>query len=115
MTILNEYIYEYVITHVIWKSYSWVGIILGLIILFGGIWVIFDSVDDMEWLCGLVIGICLVCIFFIFFISKEKIPITRYEVILNNEITFNDFNDKYKVIEERGDILVVEEKNNENN
>ena len=115
MTILNEYIYEYVITHVIWKPYSWVGIILGLIIIFGGIWLTFDFDDGMEWLGGLVIGIFLVCIFCIFFISKEKVPVTRYEVILNNEITFNDFNDKYKVIEERGDILVVEEKNNENN
>lgn len=119
MTILNEYIYEYVITNVIWKPYSWVGIILGLIIIFGGIWLTCNFADDaddiMGWLGGLVIGIFLVCIFCIFFISKEKVPVTRYEVILNNEITFNDFNDRYKVMEERGDILVVEEKNNENN
>ena len=114
MTVLNEYIYEYVVTHVVWKSYSWVGIILALCIIFGGAWLTFSFDDNMEWLGGIVIGICLVITFFIFFVSEEKVPVTRYEVILNNEITFNEFNDKYKLIEERGDILVIEEKNNEN-
>ena len=115
MTILNEYVYEYVITHVVWKSYSWVGIVLALCIIFGGLWLTFSVDDNMEWLGGIVIGICLVITFFIFFVSEEKIPVTRYEVTITDEnFSFNEFNDKYKLIEERGDILMIEEKNDEN-
>lgn len=66
------------------------------------------------------IGIFLSTVLFVvgilvIFIRSPKVPVNRYEVILSDEITFNEFNDRYKLIEERGDILVIEEKNDENN
>lgn len=113
MQILNEYIYEYVVRDVIWKPYSWIGIILGLVILIGGIW-LFIEIDAPE-VYGIFIGILLVICFFIFFTKKEAKEVTRYEVILTEDVSYRDFTNKYKVIEERGDILVVEEKINESN
>lgn len=112
MTILNEYIYYYNDYHfgVSWWSFLGVGllVVMALIMIFyepdnnsAGFIVFFLS-------CLLIIGIGLI------FIRKDKIPVTRYEVTITDEnFSFNEFNNKYKLIEERGDILVIEEKNDE--
>lgn len=42
-----------------------------------------------------------------------KEPTTRYEVTLDDNYSANKFLNEYKLIERRGDILVVEEKEND--
>lgn len=37
----------------------------------------------------------------------------RYEILIDDNVTFNEVNEKYDIIEQRGEIFVVEEKNNE--
>ena len=114
MTILNEYIYYYRDPQLGLSWYSLIG--LGFIACSVLIFFLLLKIDasDIENL-----GIFLCSVFFVIgilfiFIRSPKVPVTRYEVILSDEITFNEFNSKYKLIEERGDILVIEEKNNEN-
>jgi len=110
MTILNEYIYHYRDYEFGLSWYSLIG--LGLIVCAVLIFFLLLKIDDTSLEN---IGIFLCTVFFmvgilIIFIRAPKIQTTRYEIILNDEITFNEFNDRYKLIEERGDILVVEEK-----
>lgn len=111
MTILNEYIYYY---RDLQFGFSWFSLLgLGLIVCSVLIFLLIHKIDDY----GLEnIGIFLCFLFFIFgvlfiFVRSPKIPVTRYEVTITDEnFTFNEFNNKYKLIEERGDILVIEEK-----
>ena len=42
-----------------------------------------------------------------------KEPTTRYEITLNDNYSANKFLNEYKLIEQRGDIYVVEEKEND--
>ena len=53
---------------------------------------------------------------FLFFVTSiisfsqgNKTEITRYEVIISDEVSYNEFTEKYNVIERRGKIFVVEE------
>lgn len=42
-----------------------------------------------------------------FFIPSQP---KRYEVTISDDVTFNDFVEKYKIIEERGQIFIIEER-----
>ena len=112
MQILNEYIYQYVTTDIAWKPYSWVGIIIGLILLIGGLWL---AIECDSFGVFVFAELLLVATFFIFFTTKTFEEVPRYEVVLTEDVSYREFTDKYKVIEERGDIIVVEERgiNNE--
>lgn len=107
MQILNEYVYQYATTDIAWKPYSWVGIIIGLILLIGALWLTIEC----DFFGILVFSMLLVvATFFIFFTTTTIKEVPRYEVILTEDISYKDFTNKYKVIEERGEILIVEEK-----
>ena len=113
MTILNEYIYYYNNYHFGFSWWSFLGV--GLIIVMVCILIFYtpdnNSINFIVFFlsCLLVLGIGLI------FIRKDKIPVVRYEVTITDEnFSFNEFNNKYKLIEERGDILVIEEKKDEN-
>jgi hypothetical protein len=62
-------------------------------------------------LCGLLFG----CAWWATFLSyedtqREPYTITQYEVTLSNDISLTEFNKKYEIIEQRGDIYVIQEK-----
>lgn len=40
----------------------------------------------------------------------EQHQITRYEVVIDDSVSMNDFSEKYEVIEQKGKIFIVEEK-----
>lgn len=42
--------------------------------------------------------------------QREPYTITQYEVTLSNDISLTEFNKKYEIIEQRGDIYVIQEK-----
>ena len=46
----------------------------------------------------------------VFYKTRDKIEKTRYEVTISDEVNYNEFIEKYNVIEKRGKIFVVEEK-----
>ena len=113
MQILNEYIYEYVTRDVVWKPYSWVGIVVAVAVIVGVLWLTIDL--DIPAASSIIIGLLLVLTFFLFFVQTTKTEVMRYEVVLTEDISWKEFNNKYTLIEQRGDILVIEEKNNESN
>ncbi len=36
--------------------------------------------------------------------------VNRYKVIINDDVLMNEFNDKYKIIDQEGKIFIVEER-----
>lgn len=57
---------------------------------------------------GVIMSICgIICT------NKEAIKTTQYECIIDESVTANDLYNKYNVIEKRGEIWVLEEKDND--
>lgn len=62
-------------------------------------------------ICGAGICCTLVLAFIIFFVGLfTSNPISRYECTIDSNVSFVELYDKYNVIEQRGDIWVLEEK-----
>lgn len=57
---------------------------------------------------GVIMSICgIICS------NKEAIETTRYECIIDETVNANDLYNKYNVVEKRGEIWVLEEKDND--
>lgn len=44
-------------------------------------------------------------------INTDRIEKYQYEVLIEDSVRFNDFNDKYQVVDNRGEIYIIEKKN----
>ena len=47
------------------------------------------------------------------YINKDATDIVRYEVTISEEVNLTEFTERYKIIEQRGDIYVIEERTEE--
>lgn len=47
------------------------------------------------------------------YINKDATDTVRYEVTISEEVNFTDFTKRYEIIEQRGDIYVIEERTEE--
>lgn len=114
MTILNEYLHYYSTPRFGWSAYSWIGI--GVILLAGLITFFVINWDYISEEAGAFCCVLLLLfgVGFTFIRTPTKTPVTRYEVTVNDTISAKEFNDRYKIISQRGDILVIEERNKEN-
>lgn len=45
-------------------------------------------------------------------IASNSEEITTYEVTISDEVSFKDFTSKYEIIEQRGEIYIVKERDN---
>ena len=43
-------------------------------------------------------------------LASNSTEITTYEVIISEEVSFKDFTSKYEIIEQRGEIYIVKER-----
>lgn len=107
VTILNEFIYEGAILQ------PW--LVIGLSCSIGGIiWLLFSPlIDDIlgKWYKYITVIAVLICLFgvcTVVWAPREQIP--RYQVIISDEVNFNNFNDCYKIIKQEGLIYTVEKR-----
>ena len=105
--ILNEFIYEGAVLQ------PWFAI--GISCCIGGIvCLVFSSSMDKilgKWYKYIAVIAVLICLFGIGICAwapKEQTP--RYQVIISDEVNFNNFNDCYKIIEQEGLIYTVEKR-----
>lgn len=105
--ILNEFLYEGAVIM------PWFGI--GLSCSVGGmigafLFSMLDEIPRKIRNCAIIILICIalfgagVCAF------APREMISRYQVIVDDEVEFNDFINKYKIIDQDGLIYTVEER-----
>ena len=61
---------------------------------------------------GFIITLIILVLFLIGAITCCFIPARpeRYEVSISDDVTFNEFIEKYKIVDERGQIFIVEER-----
>ena len=71
---------------------------------------IFDKIPRKIRSCAItiLISIILFGIGVCAFAPREMVP--RYQVIINDEVRFNDFINKYKIVKQDGLIYTVEER-----
>lgn len=107
VTILNEFIYEGAILQ------PW--LVIGLSCSIGGIiWLLFSPlIDDIlgKWYKYITVIAVLISLFgvsTVVWAPREQIP--RYQVIISDEVNFNNFNDCYKIIKQEGLIYTVEKR-----
>lgn len=115
VSILNQF---EVVTKTVfsWESFWW-GALTGSIIGFG-IAVIF-GLQEQEW-CAFFVGLSAFCTILGLFIGllsgfvlKPK-PVeyeAHYEVSINEDVNMQEFMNKYEILETRGSIYTVREKN----
>lgn len=84
--------------------------IAGLIALLLGIFIYLKD-DELFGSALIVIGITMSIIFGIIFIGSEKKK--QYEVTIDENVKFNEFMEHYKVIEQHGQIYIIEEREEE--
>ena len=88
-------------------------IFFGVIFLLGVIGII-KSIKDRDRDCliisliGTLLSILLETIFVFKFDYKCKHPVTQYEVLISNDVNFNEFHQRYEIIEQRGEIYVIQ-------
>ena len=70
-----------------------------------------DKVKTIDF-CGIALTCCMVGALLSWIIGKTVIPnrITQYECTIDKDVSFVEVYEKYNVIEQRGDIWVLEEK-----
>lgn len=87
-------------------------LIIGAIVTFG-VSSILESIGAFA--IGLIIAFTGAILSIIGMISEEKVEplptgITQYEVLIDESVNFQEVYDKYEVIERRGDIWVLQDK-----
>ena len=120
MTILNQTV------NLVKEGYTWgfhlsLGTIYLLIVGFSFIFIAAYIIpEDKKHIGVLLCFLCLLILGIVSVISAfHSKPIYRevpqYEVIIDDSVAFHEIYDKYDVIEQRGNIFVLQEKVEENN
>lgn len=99
-----------------WKSF-WIGAIIGAGIAVTIILLV--MLGDFDWssfglICAIFVPIVsiLFALFSGFLIAPTPVEYeTHYEVSINEEVNMKEFMDKYEILETRGSIYTVKEKN----
>lgn len=94
---------------------------IGLIMVIVTIVVVIISAleeSGVGLVCGLIAGVVGSILGIVGMISEEKVEplptgITQYEVLIDESVNFQEVYDKYEVIERRGDIWVLRDKESE--
>lgn len=77
---------------------------------------IIKSIQDRDRSCliaslmGTLLSMLLGTIFVLRFDYKCNHPVTQYEAIISDEVNFNEFYQRYEIIEQRGKIYVIQER-----
>lgn len=113
ITILNEttLTLEPIARFIITMAIIFFGIIF-LLCIIG----IIKSIQNRDRSCvitsliGTLLSMLLGTIFVFRLDYKCNHPVTQYEVLISDEVNFSEFYQKYEVIEQRGEIYVIQER-----
>ena len=89
------------------------GFVFTILFIVGSIFLLALSfIDDVPLLAG----IATLCLVLAFLIGSEtnkemnKKPYTEYKVLISDEVSWNEFNERYEVINQEGKIYTIKEK-----
>lgn len=103
VTILNETMVENSVSMGIFGI-----VVFSIIFIFSVIMMIvaFENIRIDVIVAGAIM--CVICLLGIVGVIKTS-PYKQYEVTVSDNVSFKEFSEKYKVIEQRGEIYVVRE------
>lgn len=81
--------------------------IIGVVVLLLGIFMYLKGDEKACGLAAMIMGVIMFTIFGIYSLEREKK--IQYEVIVDENVKFNEFMKHYKIIEQHGQIYIVEE------
>ena len=95
-------------------AFSWggFGITFGIFVILGIIgWIKYGgaAIAVLCTILGILFGTLAGAVFGCAYPTGDD-AITRYEVVVDDTVSMNDFYEKYEIIEQKGKILVVEER-----
>lgn len=94
---------------------GWLMVIaIAILVFIAGIFAVFDSDDlDLGLVLGAVVAVGVTLVIMVF--SAKQVPTGeyQYEVVVEEEVNLHEFYDYYNVIEQRGEIFIVQEKSSE--
>lgn len=93
-----------------WSTSVIILILIGIGCIIGGF--ISDSEDVFKLL--VVLGTLFLFGAFYDYSTNNPVEVTTYQVILNDDISYNEFVEKYGVIKQEGRIYTIYEKDKEN-
>ena len=85
-----------------------------IFVLIGIIGYIGNDSDKPIVLCATFLIISLISMVIGIMILSNSAEITTYEVTISDEVSFKDFTSKYEIIEQRGEIYIVKERQTNN-
>lgn len=86
-------------------------LIAGFIVSILGVCTIpYDNIQKILIPIAIVIIICAVICLFGAIIKTDEITEIQYDVTISDEVNFNEFQEKYEIIEQKGKIFTVKEK-----
>ena len=86
----------------------WVSIGLFLSIGIASLFIVIFISDKGERVVPILVSLIPVVVSIILFFLQYTSPM-RYEAIIDDNVKISEFEEKYKIIEKRGDIYVIEE------
>lgn len=90
----------------------WVAIIAGLVIfftIFAILWTFSKEPDDSDYTFGSFIGIIVLFLFVLISVGTYKEE-THYLMKIDETVSFVEFNKQYEVVDQKGEIYIVREK-----
>ena len=86
-----------------------VGLVVGLLIAY------FDAIYASEWilygLAGALVGLLLGALMATATaLPTDEVDYVKYDVVISDEVNFNEFTEHYEIIEQKGKIYTVKEK-----
>lgn len=107
--ILNSY--QFTQSNNLWSIIMTLAIIFFVIMIPAfAYYIAINNISTKKFFLGAFISLFCLITFLGFLSEKSKYNVIRYEVILSDEVNYNEFTEKYKVIEQRGKIFIIEEK-----
>ena len=113
MTILNSYVEK--------VEPSGVAVLLIIMsMMFVAVFLVtsIQAFKDRDKKAGVILAVlCAVCLILLFTIvnyESDRPKVTTYEVILSDDYPASDLLEKYDLVEQRGEIWVIKEKENQN-
>lgn len=92
--------------------FNWAGFWIAFGIAFVICMIVFTGCDRL-YIMGPIISLIIGALFGVFIGVMTGIPceyINQYKVTISDDVSMNEFNDKYKIIDQEGKIFIVEER-----
>jgi hypothetical protein len=93
-----------------WTWWALIPIAFAIFFIALAVWCSYNAEDAPSFIFSILAGVAIGALIAALLTGKELSPETHYQVIVDESVSFAEFNEKYEVIEQEGAIYTVIEK-----